>query len=296
LYVNGERTCLRGFGLHEDFPVLGKGHHDAVMIRNFELLAWTGANSFRTTHYPYAEEVLDYADEQGVLVIDECAAVSVNFDFSTEATEAGHARSLTEMITRDRNHPCVIAWSLGNEGTSDHPRADAHFAAMAALSRQTDPTRPLTYITCRPEKDLALAHCDFVSINIYPGWYCLPGQIAAAVADAERTLRALHTRFDKPVLVTEFGADAIAGFHDLPAGQWSEDYQAELIVALSRKLHELPFVFGQHIWNLFDFRTAQHHIRASGNRKGVFTRERQPKLAARAVREEWARQRETGPR
>lgn len=295
LHLNGERIELRGFGMHEDFPVIGKGHNDAVMIRNFELLRWMGANSFRTTHYPYAEEVLDLADETGVLVIGECAFVSPNFDQATEATLVAHRNALLELIARDRHHPCVIAWSMGNEGASDHPRADAHFASLATMARKADSSRLLTYVTHCPKTDRALPYCDFVGINVYPGWYHLAGRIEAAVCDLEQTLTALHQRLGKPILVTEFGADAIAGFHALPAVQWSEDYQAELIVALSRKLCGLPFVFGQHVWNLFDFRTAQHHFRANGNHKGVFTRERQPKLAARLLREEWARQRSIAP-
>ncbi len=69
LLLNGVPVRLRGFGMHEDVPLRGKGHDDARMVRDFALLDWIGANSFRTSHYPYAEEVLDYADRKGVLVI-----------------------------------------------------------------------------------------------------------------------------------------------------------------------------------------------------------------------------------
>ena len=76
--INGEPFYFSGFGKHEDTPVRGKGHDDAFMVHDFELLEWIGANSFRTSHYPYAEEVLEYADRHGIVVIDETAAVGLN--------------------------------------------------------------------------------------------------------------------------------------------------------------------------------------------------------------------------
>ena len=73
--INGEPFSFTGFGKHEDIAVIGKGHSDAFMLHDFELLKWIGANSFRTSHYPYSEDVLDYADRQGMVIIDETAAV-----------------------------------------------------------------------------------------------------------------------------------------------------------------------------------------------------------------------------
>ena len=76
--INGEPFYFQGFGKHEDTAVRGKGHDDAYLVHDFELLDWIGANSFRTSHYPYAEEVYDYADRKGIVVIDEVAAVGQN--------------------------------------------------------------------------------------------------------------------------------------------------------------------------------------------------------------------------
>ena len=77
--INGEPFYFTGFGKHEDTAVRGKGHDDAYLVHDFELMKWIGANSFRTSHYPYAEEVLEYADRQGIVVIDETAAVGLNY-------------------------------------------------------------------------------------------------------------------------------------------------------------------------------------------------------------------------
>ena len=133
--INGEPFSFRGFGMHEDLNVHGRGHDDAAMLHDFSLLAWIGANSFRTSHYPYAEEVLEQADRLGIVVIDETAAVGLNLGvgggmflggprttYSDEtisaATQQVHRRAIEELIARDKNHPCVVLWSLANEPES----------------------------------------------------------------------------------------------------------------------------------------------------------------------------------
>src|SRR5215210_967410 len=116
--INGDPFYFRGFGKHEDSAVRGKGHDDAFMVHDFALMEWLGANSFRTSHYPYAEEVLDYADRQGIVVIDETAAVGLNAqlgggifggqgyttfseDTANDATQEVHRRAIEELIARD---------------------------------------------------------------------------------------------------------------------------------------------------------------------------------------------------
>ena len=136
LRLNGGRVVrLRGFGKHEDFPVLGKGLSHAVNVRDAELLRWVGANSIRTTHYPYSEEVLELCDAHGMLVIDECPAVSLNFGHTSDGGARllrTHELTLREMIERDVNHPCVVAWCTANEPLScaPNPLADRHFEAV----------------------------------------------------------------------------------------------------------------------------------------------------------------------
>ena len=93
----------------------------------------------------------------------------------------------------------------------------------------------------------------------------------------------------KPVILTEFGADAIPGSHADPPAMWTEEYQAELIERMLRVADARDFVVGMHVWAFADFATAQaDHRPDSVNFKGVFTRDRRPKLAARRLRELWA--------
>ena len=298
LLLNGKPVYLQGFGRHEDFPIIGRGLCHAANVRDHELLKWVNANSYRTTHYPYSEELVRLADEQGILLIAEAPAVSVNFDHLQDESVRQelydrHATALKELIDRDFNAPSVIAWSVANEATTNRPAARDYFADLAALVRRLDETRPVTMVTCKVEDDLVMDAFDMVGVNFYPGWYHEPGlglgePFATAKASMRRALETLHQKFNKPILVAEFGADCLAGLHSLPAEQWSEEYQADLIMTLIDVIRECDFVIGEHVWNFADFRTAQNFPRAGGNRKGAFTRDRQPKMVAHFLRRRWA--------
>jgi beta-glucuronidase len=304
LLLNGQPVRLRGFGMHEDGALRGKGHDDARMVRDFALLRWIGANSFRTSHYPYAEEVIDYADRQGLLVIDETPAVGLHLslghmgdhgartfapDRIGAAAAAAHRAAIDELIARDRNHPCVIAWSIANEPDTTEPAARTYFTPLVAAARELDPTRPICFAnvaTAPPDADQVTDLFDLICVNRYYGWYAGSGDLAAAERGLEAELRA-WARYGKPIVVTEFGADALAGLHALPATMWSEEYQVALIAAALRVFRRVPAVIGEHVWNFADFATAQAVHRPGGNHKGVFTRDRQPKAAAWLLREWW---------
>lgn len=103
----------------------------------------------------------------------------------------------------------------------------------------------------------------------------------------EKDLKNWHNTFKKPILVSEFGAYALAGLHADPPLMFSEEYQAGMIDEFQKVIDNLPFVTGEHIWNFADFMTAQEVRRVIGNRKGIFTRQRQPKLAAHFLKKRW---------
>jgi beta-glucuronidase len=294
LLLNGLPLLLRGFGMHEDFPVLGKGSCAALRVKDFELLRWMGANSLRTSHYPYAEETLDEADRRGVLVISEIASVNLDFRRTTAATLADHQGLVRRQIARDGHHACVIAWSLTNEPgylaeAEYQERAGPYFDALFAQARDLDPSRPMTAANVGRNglDDPVFGHCDFLSLNRYHGWYDMPGQLGRAAAALATELRVLAERFGKPMLLTEFGADAIPGMHASGDQLFTEEYQADFIAAYWRVLSAEPACIGGQVWNFADFRTAQHHRRVQFNHKGVFTRTRDPKMAAWRLRALW---------
>ncbi|UCD37246.1 MAG: beta-glucuronidase [Fidelibacterota bacterium] len=295
LLLNGKPIFLQGFGKHEDFPVLGKGFSYPLVVKDFQLLKWIGANSFRTSHYPYADEIMQLADRMGFLVIDEVPAVSLNLKYVTDKTLSQHKQALTELITRDRNHPSVIAWSVGNEaGVWGEPEAVTekgirYWEEIFQHTRELDNSRPITLPTCvqTGDEDPAYLYSDFISVNRYWGWYEIPVKMNEAADQLKAELEGLYERYQKPILLSEFGADTIEGQHATYPQMFTEEYQSLLIGKYFEIIDSLPFMIGEHIWNFADFRTAQHHRRIILNKKGVFNRQRDPKLAAFVIRDRW---------
>jgi beta-glucuronidase len=308
LLLNGEPVHLRGFGMHEDAPWRGKGHDDSRMVRDFALMRWIGANSFRTSHYPYAEEVLDLADRLGFLVIDETAAVGLNLALNSdrvsvedtrtfrpgavdEVTLQVHLAAIRELVARDKNHPSVVMWSVANEPDTTEPASRPYFAALAELTRSLDGTRPIGFANvamATPDLDQVTDLFDVVLLNRYFGWYVDAGDLAVAEQRLEAELRLWGSRYGKPIVITEFGADAVAGLHTLPGQMWSEEFQRDLVSTYLDVFARVEEVVGEHVWNFADFATMQGANRVVGNRKGVFTREREPKAVAYLLRDRWS--------
>ncbi len=289
LLLNGEPIKLRGFGRHEDFPITGRGLAPAVIVKDYALMRWVGANSFRTTHYPYAEQMMRLADQLGFLVIDETPAVGLFFAEEGLPRRLELCRQYTqELIARDKNHPSVIMWSLANEPQAKRPAAKPFFRELYDLAKTLDPTRPVTLVSFLGEDEAAFEFLDVVCLNRYFGWYTESGRLDAGCERLDAELDAIHAKYPKPLLLTEFGADAIAGHHAQPPEMFSEEYQAEMLTRYIEILDRKPYVVGQHVWNLCDFKTGQavHRVGAL-NHKGVFTRDRRPKLAAHRLRALW---------
>ena len=310
--INGSPVYLKGFGKHEDSDIVGRGFNIGVMKRDFELMKWIGANSFRTSHYPYDEEIYRMADREGFLIIDEVPAVGlfeslVNFldagtgkgaksFFSKPTTPIllkSHLRAVEEMIARDKNHPSVIAWSLLNEPESTDENSVPYFKEVFEKAHELDPQkRPRTFAM---ESNSSTTRCkchhfsDFISLNRYYGWYILGGY---EISEAEIKFRKemddwAALNLNKPFIFSEYGADTMPSEHKLPSVMWSQEYQCEVLNMLHSVFDSYDFVKGEQIWNFADFQTTEGLMRVNGNKKGVFTRQRQPKDAAFLLKKRW---------
>ncbi|KOC64606.1 Beta-glucuronidase [Habropoda laboriosa] len=289
LLLNDKPVYMRGFGRHEDSILRGRGLDLVTVARDHELLQWIGANAYRTSHYPYSDEVLDVADRLGFLIIDECPSVDTE-NFSPILLSR-HKESLSELIRRDKNRPSVIMWSIANEPRTQLQAAGEYFKQVAHHTKALDPTRPITIAMARAvQEDKAGEYLDVISFNRYNAWYINPGRIDTITNRVIAEAEAWYRKYNKPVLMSEYGADTMPGLHELPEYVWSEEYQKEVLSkhfeAFDRLRNE-GFFIGEFIWNFADFRTAQTYIRVGGNKKGVFTRDRQPKMAAYHVRKRY---------
>lgn len=308
LLLNGAPIFLKGFGKHEDAPATGRGLNLPLHRQDASLMKWIGANSYRTAHYPYAEEALDIADREGFLIIDEIPAVGLSFNDGAENIRKRLdqcKQQVSELIARDKNHPSVIAWSVANEPIPnnmgglvaleesdsgiDESGGNAFFDELFAHTRAIDDSRPVILVGVMGGSPTTwLEHSDFIAINRYFGWYVQGYDLDGAKVTLSNELDALYERHGKPIAITEFGADTIAGRHGVDAHLFTEEYQSQLIEMYLDVADERDFVGGMHIWNFADFRTAQGITRVGGfNLKGVFTRDRQPKKAAFMFRERW---------
>ena len=160
--LNGEPIQFKGFSRHEDFPASGRGLNLPLLVKDYDLLRWVGANSYRTSHYPYSEEEMMMADRQGFLIIDEIPAVSLQFEDQANVAKRKVAclRMLGELIARDKNHAAVVMWSVANEpmlpdpvarltgqDTSPVPEYSTGFLRdLVGCARALDPTRPVTLV------------------------------------------------------------------------------------------------------------------------------------------------------
>ncbi|KAH8415870.1 hypothetical protein KR222_002330, partial [Zaprionus bogoriensis] len=286
LLLNGRPLYLRGFGKHEDSDIRGKGLDNALLLRDVSLLKWVGANAYRTSHYPYSEESMQLADEHGIMVIDECP--SVNTDLFEPQLLENHMSALEQLIHRDRNHASVIAWSIANEPRTKKKAAGAYFGALANYTRSIAQGRPLTAATNVGSSDCMMAQfLDIIGFNRYNSWYHNDGRTDMIVNPVYDEARSWRNRFQKPVLIFEYGGDTMEGYHSLPAYIWSEEYQTRLFAKHFQafdKLRKLNWFIGEFVWNFADFKTEQKFTRVGGNKKGVFTRARQPKEAAHLLR------------
>jgi beta-glucuronidase len=205
-------------------------------------------------------------------------------------TQDAHRRAIEELIARDKNHPCVVMWSIANEPESVTPESRAYFEPLAAEPRRLDPTRPIGFANVMgstPELDVLTDLFDVVMLNRYYGWYVDPGDLATAEARLEAEIADWVAAYDKPIIFTEYGADTYPGLHDVVPYPWSEEYQADLLAMFHRVFDRFDAVVGEHVWNFADFATAPGVLRVDGNKKGVFTRERRPKAAAYLLRRRW---------
>ncbi|XP_054741321.1 beta-glucuronidase-like isoform X1 [Anastrepha obliqua] len=289
LLLNDANIYLRGFGRHEDSDIRGKGFDFALMTRDFNLLKWIGANAYRTSHYPYSEESMQFADEFGFMIIDECPGV--NADIYEPLLLRNHKSSLEQLIHRDRNHASVVMWSIANEPRSAHAQADKYFKILSNYTKTMDPSRPITAaLNVDAKADKLAKYLDIISFNRYNAWYQNAGHLDMITKHVEEEANLWREMHNKPVIMTEYGADTYEGLHFLPSYIWSEDYQRALLSKHFKAFDNLrsqKWFIGEFLWNFADFKTAQTFTRVGGNKKGVFTRNRQPKSAAYLLRQRY---------
>lgn len=278
ILLNGAPIFLRGVAVHEDDEHLGKVMSPEDLRRRFAHARELGCNYLRLAHYPHHEAAARMADELGLLLWEE-VPVYWAIDFLNPATLADARNQLAELIKRDRNRASVIIWSVGNE----NPDSDPRFAFMSDLvdtARALDPTR-LVSAACLVDlhkmviNDRMAAVIDVIGINEYFGWYFPNYQDLITIGR--------NSSPDRPVIISEFGADAVPVSMGGPAeGRFSEAFMADVYRNQIEILRQLDYIKGLSPWILYDFR-AERRVNAwqkGWNRKGLIAQDKTTRKSA----------------
>jgi beta-glucuronidase len=287
LLLNGKPVFLRGVSIHAEAPFrAGRVYSEADARTLFQWAKEVDCNFVRLPHYPHDEVMTRLADELGLLVWSE---IPVYWTISWENPETLRKaeQQLAEMISRDKNRASVILWSVANET----PRGDARLKFLTTLAeraRALDSTRLITAAlethyadpkTIVVEDPLG-QFLDVVSCNEYIGWYDgLPEKIDTI---------AWQTPYEKPFVLSEFGADAQAGRHGDDMTRFTEEYQANVYRGQVAMFKRIPFLNGTIPWVLVDFRSPRRPlagIQDFYNRKGLFSDRGERKAAFYIMRD-----------
>jgi len=272
ILLNGKPIFLRGMSMHDEAAFRGgRAFSEADEKTLFGWAKELGCNFLRLAHYPHNENAPRLADKMGILLWEEIP-VYWGISWENPATLASAEEQMRELIARDHNRASVILWSLSNE-TPNTPQRLEFLTKFAAFTREQDPTRLITSAlnTARRSQPGVMSlddpvgeFLDVLGINEYIGWY----YGAPETADGLKW----NIKWEKPVIMSEFGAGAVAGYHADAETRFSEEYQVNVYEHQLPMLKAMPMLAGMSPWVLMDFRSPRRllpGVQDYWNRKGL---------------------------
>ena len=276
-FLNGRSYPLHGVSRHQDRKGLGnaltKEHHDEDMA----LIREIGANTIRLAHYQHDQYFYDLCDRYGMIVWAEIPYISEHMPNGRENTVS----QMKELIVQNYNHPCIVTWGLSNEitiSTKDTGDMLDNHRMLNDLVHEMDPTRPTSlacYAMCGPFNKVAHIS-DIVSWNLYLGWY-VPGFFLN-----DLWIDFFHWKYpDRCLGYSEYGCEGMPNLHSSHPrrGDHTEEYQALYHAYMLKCFAKRPFMWANHVWNMFDFAAdARNQGGEPGmNHKGLVTFDRKIK-------------------
>jgi beta-galactosidase/beta-glucuronidase len=297
IVLNGSPIHIRGVNRYDEYAPYGPNPPRELVLEDLRAMRRAGINTVRV-HYPQSPELIDLYDEMGFMLIEE---LPINWwqlhprgaDGPVNDITSVARATLERMIQRDKNHPCIIIWSMANESPTHTPTGIQTMQALIRRTRELDKTRLVSFVASHGDltQHRAFAEADLVCANIYAGTLHPPiAQRRAEIEDKVYRATADHLREatsqfpNKPFLITEFGTRGISGLRG--DALYTEDFQAECIHAALRAIRETTTVAGCILWCWADYYHRRDFIEyAAYGPYGVVTVDRKPKLALTVLTE-----------
>ena len=271
--LNGRQMKIRGVCDHHDLGCLGAAVNTRAIERQLEILKAMGCNGIRTSHNPPAPELLDLCDKMGFIVMDEAFDMwkkkKTDYDYSLD-WDKWHRRDLEDMILRDRNHPSVFIWSIGNEIVEQWDRQDSSGAViakeLAGVIKTLDATRPITSNCNDPNPLNPLIRSGALDLigysysqssfpmfpKTYPGKKFIGSETTSALATRgsydmpSDSIRRWPLRWDLPF--TNGNADFSCSSYDNCSAPWGSTHEETWKI-----IKKYDFLSGMYIWTGFDY-------------------------------------------
>jgi len=295
LFLNGEPLELRGYNRHEFHPNFGPSTPALQMWQDIRLMKSMGCNFVRGSHYHQDQRFLDLCDELGLLVWEENLGWQQREEsFKHPDYPALHDKALRSMVDFSFNHPSIIMWGFLNECDSHQEYSRALIERSVNTLRSLDCQRLITYASNHPLEDLSFDLVDIICINMYPGWYGAVGvedPTSLVRPRLEQVTESIDARGhgDKPMMISEIGAEALYGWRDMHEDFFTEQYQARLLKEACEAVLGHERFCGICLWHFSDARTYSAGLAIGRprtfNNKGTFDEYRRPKMARDAVAE-----------
>ncbi len=249
IILNGKPLFLRGISAHEESIIGGKNLSDDERTENIKAAKELGCNFMRIAHYPHHERMAQLADEFGILLWEEIP-VYWDIQFLSEDSYKDAENQLKELINRDYNRASVIIWSVGNENPDTDERL-AFMKRLAECAHNCDPSRMVSAACLVNQEKNAIEdrleqYLDIIGVNEYIGWYTAEWSKLPELFE--------NSKPEKPVIITEFGADAFAGLRGTIMDKGTEDCQAYVYEKQTENIRKIPYIKGMTPWILYDFR------------------------------------------
>ena len=292
ILLNNKSIELLGVNRHEEYPDWGFAFPAKLMKKDIDLICDMGCNTIRGSHYPNSKIFVDMLDEKGILFWSEIPMWGCGFGEEALKDEDVVARGLEmhkEMTKFYYNHPSIIIWGMHNEICTPYPCTYEISKQYNDHLRKNGGNRLITHAANHSFQDSSMEFDDIICLNVYYGWY--GGSLSdwdKFVADFGEHIKKEGWE-NKPVIMSEFGAGALAGFHaHFDTVRWSEEYQRDLLEYCLELFHKTDYMRGTYIWQFCNIRTSPsmdiNRVRYFNN-KGILDEYRNPKASYFKVKE-----------